>query len=349
MDIYTSALAQLGVQLEIESASKFGIKGKVEGQIEAGNNLIGKVSAKLGLESSDESTSKFAPVGRNINDLKFIAQLIIESGRRLIIEDVHYLSLDQREILAFDLKAMWDLGCFATLVGVWGDANMFVRLNGELSGRIEEISIEWNPDELRQIIDKGSVALGVAFSREIQNRVIGDAFGNAGLLQRLVLRTLDEEKIEFEQKPTVHLTNLSKYESAAMAVADQLNGVYLKFGERVAAGIRTRSDTTGIYAHAMAAIVSAEDSLHMSGISVDYIYTVSHSRQQRILKPNLKSILSKIDSLQVDKDGRGLVVTYDPDKEAVLNVDRQLLFYRKYLTVSWPWEELIAEAARDAH
>jgi hypothetical protein len=30
----------------------------------------------------------------------------------------------------------------------------------------------------------------------------------------------------------------------------------------------------------------------------------------------------------------------------VLNVDRQLLFYRKYLTVSWPWEDLIAEAAR---
>ncbi len=87
----------------------------------------------------------------------------------------------------------------------------------------------------------------------------------------------------------------------------------------------------------------------MSGIPVEYIYTVSHARQPRIQKSNLKLILSKIDSLQVDKDGRGLVVTYDPDKEAVLNVDRQLLFYRKYLTVSWPWEELIAEAANLPH
>ena len=349
VDIYTSALSQLGVQLQIESASKFGIRGTVEGQVAAGNDLIGKVSAKLGLEGTDESSAKFTPVGRNINDLKFIAQLIIESGKRLIIEDVHYLSLEQREILAFDLKAMWDFGCFATLVGVWGDANMFVRLNSELSGRIEEISIEWGPDDLRQIISKGSAVLGIAISREIQNRVIVDAFGNAGLLQRLVLRTLDEAKIEVEQKPTVDLTDMSLYESAAMAVADQLNGVYLKFGERVAAGIRTRADATGIYAHAMAAIVSAEDSLHMSGIPVEYIYNVSHSRQPRIQKSNLKLVLSKIDSLQVDKDGRGLVVTYDPDKEAVLNVDRQLLFYRKYLTVSWPWEELIAEAAKLPH
>jgi hypothetical protein len=47
VDIYTSALSQLGVQLQVESASKFGIKGTVEGQIEAGNDLIGKVSAEI--------------------------------------------------------------------------------------------------------------------------------------------------------------------------------------------------------------------------------------------------------------------------------------------------------------
>ena len=134
IDIYTAALSQLGVQLLVESSSKFSIKGTVEGQFAAGTELIGKVSGKLGLETAGELASKNLPLGRNVNDLRFIAQLIIESGRRLIIEDVHYLSLDQREILAFDLKALWDFGCFVTIVGVWGDANMFVRLNGELSG-----------------------------------------------------------------------------------------------------------------------------------------------------------------------------------------------------------------------
>jgi hypothetical protein len=346
VDIYTSALSQLGVQLQIESTSKFGLKGTVEGQIAAGSDLIGKVSTKLGLEGSGEVASKSAQVGRNINDLNFIAQLVIESGRRLIIEDVHYLALDQRKILAYDLKALWDFGCFVTTVGVWGEANMFVRLNSELSGRIEELSIEWGPDDLRSIINNGAAALGLVFSRDIQNRTIIDAFGNAGLLQRLVLKTLDEAKIYEQQSPTVTIDKIAYYESAAMSVADQLNGVYLQFGERVASGIRTRADATGIYAHGMAAIVAAEDSMHMTGIPVDYIFSVAHGRQPRIQKSNLKSVLSKIDGLQVDEDGRGLVVTYDPEMECVLNVDRQLLFYRKYLTVSWPWEELIAEAAK---
>lgn len=223
---------------------------------------------------------------------------------------------------------------------------MFVRLNDELSGRIEELSIEWGPDDLRQIISSGSSALKVTFSREIQNRAIVDAFGNSGLLQRLILRTLDEAKISEEQSAIVSIDKMDQYQDAAMAVADQLNGVYIQFGERVASGIRTRADATGIYAHAMAAIVAADDSLHMTGISVDHIYAVSHARQPRIQKSNLKAVLAKIDGLQVDTNGRGLVVTYDEEKECVLNVDRQLLFYRKYLTVSWPWEELIAEAAK---
>lgn len=346
VDIYTAALSQLGVQLQVESSSKFGLKGTVEGQFAAGNELIGKVSAKLGLDVTGEVGAKSIPVGRNINDLRFIAQLIIESGRRLIIEDVHYLSLEQREILAFDLKAMWDFGCFVTIVGVWGDANMFVRLNSELSGRIEELSIEWGPDDLREIINNGSGALGVEFSRDIQNQSIIDAFGNAGLLQRLILRTLDEAKIYEQQPPTKKISDIRWYETAAMFVADQLNGVYIKLGERVATGIRTRQDATGIYAHAMAAIISAEDAMHMTGIHIDHIFAISHARQPRIQKSNLKAILSKIDSLQVDKDGRGLVVTYDSDEECVLNVDRQLLFYRKYLTVSWPWEELISESEK---
>lgn len=346
VDVYTSALSQLGVRLQIESATKFGLKGTVEGQISAGNELIGKATAKLGLETSGELAEKSSLIGRDVNDLGFIAQLIIESGRRLIIEDVHYLSHDQRVILAYDLKALWDYGCFVTVVGVWGDSNMFIRLNDELSGRIEELSIEWGPDDLRQIITRGSSVLRVAFSREIQNRAIIDAFGNAGLLQRLILRTLDEANITEEQSTFVSIDKMDAYEGAAMSVADQLNGVYIKFGERVASGIRTRADATGIYAHAMAVIVDADDQLHMTGISADYIHSVSNARQPRIQKANLKSILTKIDGLQVDTNGRGLVVTYDQEKECVLNVDRQLLFYRKYLTVSWPWEELIAEAEK---
>lgn len=346
VNIYESALAELGIKLIIEETTQGHLKGRVEGQAGIGNDLIGKVAAKIDAEIGRASTQKTQQVGHDINDLKFIANLIIESGRRLVIEDIHYLSAEQRTQLAFDLKTLWDLGCFTIVVGVWGEANMLVHLNQDLSGRIEELSIEWGIEDLREIMIRGGQALKVEIARDLQNEIIRDSFGNAGLLQRLALKLFDEANIEEEQDSPVVLDSRQHYLNAAMAVADQLNGVYQKFAERVASGIRTRNDSTGIYAHAMAVIIDAEDAKHMNGLSIDEIFERAHKRQARIQKPNLKAILAKIDGLQVDKDGRGLVVTYDCSEEKVLNVDRQLLFYRKYLTVSWPWEELIIEAQK---
>ena len=188
IDIYTNALAELGIRLIVEEATKYNFKGVVEGQISAGNDLIGKVTGKSSGEAGYEHSEKTQKIGHTVNDLKFIAELITASGRRLVIEDVHYLASEQREILAYDLKALWDYGCFIVVVGVWGNANMFVHLNPDLSGRVEELTIEWQPDDLRKIIANGCHVLSVRISREIQNNVIKDCFGNAGLLQRLAGR-----------------------------------------------------------------------------------------------------------------------------------------------------------------
>lgn len=340
-DIYTSALSELGVKLVVEETSKDGFKGTIEGSVTAGNDLIGKVLVKSGLESAIEVAQKVEKVGKDINDIRFIAELIIESGRRLVIEDLHYLSANIRELLAFDLKALWDYGCFVVVVGVWGQSNHLVHLNSDLSGRVEEITIEWEPDDLRSIIQKGGAALKIEVSRDIQNKIVLNSFGSAGLLQRLVLKFLDECCISEEQESQRLLADVGKFDIAAMMVAEQLNGLYQKFAERVAGGIRSRKDSTEIYAHSMAVIMEADDIRMMNGFSVDDILVKAKQRQPRINRPNLKSILTKIDALQVDKDGRGLVVTYDENDEKVLNVDRQLLFYRKYLTVNWPWDDLI--------
>lgn len=345
-NIYTDALAALNIKIKISEATQTSFKGQIEAAGEFGTQLIAKVKSKAIAEGSLQYSANEEIIGKDLSDLKFIADLILSADKRLVIEDLHYLSIDQQEALAFELKTLWDFGCFVAVVGVWGTANLLVHLNHDIAGRIEEITVEWQPDELRQIILNGCQALKIEVSREIQNRAISDAFGNAGLLQRIILRLLDDEAgIENElQDNTVLVDQMSLYESAAMYVADQLNGVYLAFAERLARGIRQKKNSTGIYAHTMAVIIEAADGKHMTGIHLDEIFDKTHARQPRIQKPNLNSILKKLDGLQVDKNGRGLVVTYDVAEQRVLNVDRQLLFYRKYITLPWPWEELIKEA-----
>jgi hypothetical protein len=288
-------------------------------------------------------------VGRDVDDLRFIAELLIASRRRLVIEDFHYLSEAQRRAFAFDLKTLWDYNLFVVIVGIWNEKNLFLNLNPDLSGRVQEVPIEWNDRDLHRIFEKGGVALKIQFSDDIEARAIRDCFKNAGILQRLILGTLDEAKVYKEQDSVLVVTDEDAYVAACLAYVEELNAIYQTFARRVSSGIRTRRDTTGIYGHAMAVVLTESDDEELfRGVGIDKIYEKAHARQPRIQKANLHTILSRIDALQVDDEGRGLVLSYNQRDQEVTVVDRQLLLYRQYATVKWPWEDLIREAEEAA-
>ncbi len=131
-----------------------------------------------------------------------------------------------------------------------------------------------------------------------------------------------------------------------MEYAEQLNPVYQQFSKLVSKGIRSRKNSTGIYAHAMNAIIDSADWELINGLPAKSIYERAHAKQDRIQFGNLKIVLEKLPELQVDDNGRGMVITYNTATEEISVVDRQLLLYRRFSTVKWPWEDLIAEAEK---
>lgn len=97
----------------------------------------------------------------------------------------------------------------------------------------------------------------------------------------------------------------------------------------------------------MAAIMTEPDNALIRGVSIDRIFAVACAPEPRVQKGNLHTILEKIERIHVDEDGRDLILAYNEANREVSVVDRQLLLYRKYSTVTWPWEDLIAEHAAD--
>lgn len=232
------------------------------------------------------------------------------------------------------------------VVGVWGEQNMLSYLNPDLTGRVHEISVVWSDEDLRRIFTKGGAALNIDFDQTLQDQAIADCYGNAGILQTLILGILDSADIEYEQDQTTLIDDPRHLENAQLAYADQLNAVYQEFASRVASGIRTRQNATGIYAHAMAAVMAEDDDQLIKGVPLQRIFEVANAREPRIQKGNLRTVLERIEALQADDAGRGLVLAYDESRQAVSVVDRQLLLYRKYSTLRWPWEDLIEDAER---
>jgi hypothetical protein len=187
IDIYREALGELGIRLEVTSTHESSLSGKVEASAEIGTQLIAKIKGLWGLSNTTSDSTTTAPVSQDIHDLSFIAALIRESDRRLVIEDFHYLSHDERRRLAFDLKALWDFEVFVIIVGVWGEQNMLSYLNPDLTGRVHEISVVWSDEDLRRIFIKGGAALSIQFGQDLQEQAIADCYGNAGILQTLIL------------------------------------------------------------------------------------------------------------------------------------------------------------------
>jgi hypothetical protein len=343
-DLYVDALSQLGIKFTIEQTGSSALKGSVEASGEFGAALLAKLGFKVTSSGEVGESGKKISAGHDINDLRYIADIIKASERKLVIEDFHYMSVEERSSFAFDLKALWDYGVFVTIIGVWSQSNMLIHLNPDLSGRIEELSIYWIETDLDQVIEKGGVAPGLKFEAALKSRVIADCFGNAGILQKLVLGTLDDLSITEAQNPHLSVSDIGSVEGAEMAYAEQLNPLYQQFAKRVSSGIRNRKNSTGIYAHAMAVILEASDADLMKGLALDKIFEIANSRQNRIQRGNLAKALEKFEELQVDADGRGLVLSYNEATGEVTVVDRQLLLYRRYATVKWPWEDMIGEA-----
>lgn len=343
-DIYGEALSELGIKLSVTESRSGTFRGSVEATTSLGAKLLSLVDVggkfAFGLEQEKEHTEEFRAVKRDITNLAFVAEIIRKSQRRLVIEDVHYLGHDQRVRLAYDLKALWEFGVYVVIVGVW-ERQSLIDLNPELTLKMEEFSIEWKNDELMEILDKGGQVLNLEFGDALRQYLAELSYGNAGLLQTLALETLDSAGIDRRPDCKKTLCDLSLADKAATKLAKRLQPLYQSFAKRTAAGIRTRTNSTGIYAHAMSAIMSFSDEQLIHGLSVKAVFEKAHDKEPRILLPNLRSALKKIDSLQVDSDGRGLVVTYDEGSDEITVVDRQILLYRRYLPVHWAWEDEI--------
>jgi hypothetical protein len=73
----------------------------------------------------------------------------------------------------------------------------------------------------------------------------------------------------------------------------------------------------------MAVVMEAENQVLLDGLSLDDVYGAAHARQSRIQKGNLKTVLERIESLQVDEAGRGLILAYNEATEEITVVGRQ--------------------------
>jgi hypothetical protein len=343
--IYLEVLRQLGSHIPTEVSRNLTLNTELQGKVSGQLNLPLLASGEAGIECGEsvesESGTVLKSIGIDAASLGYIAQEIKRSGRKVVIEDFHYLPEQEKINLAFDLKAFWDSQVFFIIIGIWSDQNLLTYYNGDLSGRIEEIDIRWTFEELNQVLQKGAKALNISFDLDIKKEILEDANQNVGLLQRIAEKYCYEASIYENGFLKRVVKDRAALEKCRDAICGEESVRYRLFDDVISRGLRDSGNSElKVYQRIVRVCVEATNQDLRDGVSRSDLLSRIQVYEPRVRLSDLSAALNKIDRLQADRSISPIVLSYNSKTQKIQLVDREFLFYRKYGNPSWSWQEL---------
>lgn len=343
--ILEEALSQLGVHASLTK----NVTGNLTGNIDIDATVSGKLgvpfltkaaaemSADLGLEYGKETETQQQILGQTVANLHWVAASINASKKKLVLEDFHYLTEAEQRIFASWMKALGEYGCHVLIIGVWAQSHLLTYYNGDLEGRVTDIHLEWNDDELKKVLNQGASALEIRLSEQLVDQIVTDSYGNVGLVHRIAERLLELEDVD--SVPTWARIDIgSQLGNARQAIADEMAGRFETFASNFVRGMRRMPEGLVVYLHLLKAVTNSSDE-SLLGEGVDSSALLAKLQTDGIRRSDLSQALERVDKLQVKIDISPPVLTYHKSGKRVQIVDRSFLFYRKYGSQTWPWDE----------
>ncbi len=347
--VLEEALSQIGVTVKFSKSGKDSVTGSIASSVdaEAGNSLFAKIKASLSASVTEveerETLEHF--LGQTVANLQWVATAVKFSGKRLVLEDFHYLPEIQQEVFASWMKALGEYGVHVVIVGVWPRDHQMTYFNGDLDGRVDDIHLTWSDDDLKRVLVAGTAALKVKLTDSLVAALVQDSYGNVGLIQRLAERLCHAAKID-EHTDWVTLDLGPELAEARRVVADQMRGRFEKFASNFVRGMRRMPEGLVVYLHLLRAFTAADDAvlLHQG---FDTRALLSEFGDQNIRQSDLTQALDRVQALQVKIKVSPPVLAYEAASRRVVLLDRAFLFFRRHGTPVWPWDESDYEITND--
>ena len=341
-DLYREIRRQLGLKdlYASKTVTASGSKATAEAKGGASVPFLARAEAggSLEVDTSRSGERSYTHV-TDEGSLVALAEEIRKSQKRVIIEDFHYLSEVERHRLAFDLKAFWDLSIFFIIIGVWAEQNLLIVYNNDLNGRVEEVDVRWEDEDLQQVLSKGEEALNVLFDAPIKQSLVIDAAGNVGLLQRLAEKLCINSGVVKRDDDVTVVEDDSVVERSRDQICASQENRYHTFVSLIGAGFKDPERTKlKMYHHLVRVCFESDESELLSGISRQVLLGRIQEFEPEANMSVLSAALSRLNRLQSDRRVFPPVLAYNNVAKTVALVDREFLFFRKHTKRSWPWD-----------
>jgi len=252
--------------------------------------------------------------------------------------------------MAFLLKALGEYGLYVIVIGVWPRDHLLTYYNGDLDGRVEDIHLQWNKAELKQVLHQGADALRIEFDPLIEDALVEESWENVGLLQRNAEQLCINEGIL--ETPALGLRRRGvgtsvTLDAAFHTVAGQMQGRFQTFADNFVRGMRRLSEGLAVYQHLLETVTDATDEDLAVGIDSGELLRRVNSKSPEIRGGDLTQALDRIDRLQAKIGVHPPVLTYNRSNRKLYIADNALLFFRHFGDPRWPWDEETTELSND--
>ncbi|MDM8084358.1 TIR domain-containing protein [Cellulomonas cellasea] len=305
------------------------LRTKGRGVVIEGPSGIGKTSAvtkALARLEPQLTKSTLRLSARRRDDRELIAELPnIESAGVVVIDDFHRLDQTTRLAIADHLKVLADEEREDTkivVIGINRAGESLLSFAPDLSGRIEVIKFEVNPDDrVKQLIDKGSLALNVEFP--VASDIIQAADGSFNIAQMLchdacLTAGVTETSIE-------HQVVNASYELVRERVLDRLAGTFYKRAEVFAKGKKLRREGRAPYLQILRWLSLSDEWTIDLDREMSKHPTLRGSVSQVVEKGHLENLLDE------QADLLGDLLHYDADARVLAVEDPKFFYFIKNL------------------
>ena len=318
--ILRDAFGLLGIQAPGRSSEEAERGGSLSVSGGGGFRVPWVASAEARAEAEGTASSgqsyEFEPIGQSLEELAWVARELRDSGKRLVIEDFHYVSEQNRRDIAYRLKALLDYEVPVVIVGIWPqDADMLVYYDGDLDGRVDSVYLAWTDAELMSVLERGADALNIRFDDETARHLINDAVGNVGLLQRLAEQLCTVERVMRTVSGDRQVVGTPESVGEARTrVSTSMRGRFGAFADNFVMGMRHLASGLEVYRHLLKAFTAASDSELITGIdSAELLARINAESKREVRLSDLTQALDRVGRLQSKIGVNPPVLAYSPD------------------------------------
>jgi len=238
-DLWNSILESIDGYNEVSYSETYGTNANIrgDGSTELQIPLLAKGKAKIGADygttrgTQSSARRVSSPRQSAINQLK-------ESNRALIIDDFHYLNRDFQGSIIRALKPLIFEGLPIVLIAIPHRRYDAIRVEREITGRLEAINIpSWDKEEILQIPREGFPLLNLDVSEKVCNRLAEEAYGSPHLMQEFCKELALSNGIEERTAQAFSINEVS--DQLFSHVAEGTGKVIF---DKLATGPRQRSD-----------------------------------------------------------------------------------------------------------